>query len=86
MSSDDGLSVEMSKCQAQNKEKGGVSSHNIWLSVQLPAVGYYRSPKCTDIQKVTEQINGRKKLHEKRANMKLPALVHAVLEPQISGV
>lgn len=85
MSSDEGLSAEMTKCQAENKEKGGVSSHSMGLSVQLPAVGHYRSPKCVDIQKVTEQIHGRKKLHEECANMKLPTLVYAVPEPQTSG-
>lgn len=31
-----------------------------WLSVQVPAIGYYRSSKCTDIQKMTGQIYGRK--------------------------
>lgn len=85
MSSYEGLSAEMTKHQDQNKEKGGVFSHSIGLSVQLPAVGHYRSPKCVDIQKVTEQIHGRKKLYEEHTNMKLPTLVYAVPEPQTSG-
>jgi len=62
MSSDEGLSVEMTKYQAQSKEKGGVSSYNILLFVQLTDAGYYGSLKYTDIQKVTEQNNGRKKI------------------------